>query len=462
MAAFAHRGLVEGYYGREFDHEDRLWLIERLGAWGMTREALARFETLVARGRRAGVEVGFALSPGLSIRYSDSGDLSALVQKLRAFEQLGARFFGLALDDVPSELAHEADRRAYPSLAAAHVALAHAVRDALDPDALLYLVPTDYVGSETSDYLETLGAELDPSIEVGWAGRTVMSPRITAQEAARRAGALGRRLLLWDNVPVNDGPMRPMLHLGPYSGRDPELATHLSGALLNPMEQPRASGIALRTAADYLRDPRGYSPERSWHAAIEECGGGAADAFLHFARAHRFSPSLPKDRDVALEAGLDALRNAYEDDSSPNDALAGLADLLEPRARAAEKLRSNLADRRLAAEIEPWLEAHETECQRMSIALDFLEALEAASASAMDRVLAFSRFEGRLTHLATPKRASFGPRRVLYPQLACLTDEGARYAEDPALFVDYCIADEFVALAEARAARALGAPRHEG
>ena len=56
-------------------------------------------------------------------------------------------------------------------------------------------------------------------------------------------------MLVWDRVPFANGPVRSMLHLGPYDGRDPGLAEHVSGLLLNPMQHARASGIALYTAA---------------------------------------------------------------------------------------------------------------------------------------------------------------------------------------------------------------------
>ena len=40
-AHFEHRGVVEGFYGEPFRHADRLWLIERLGDWGMNRYVYA-------------------------------------------------------------------------------------------------------------------------------------------------------------------------------------------------------------------------------------------------------------------------------------------------------------------------------------------------------------------------------------------------------------------------------------
>ena len=163
---FTHRGLIEGYYGPPYRHADRLWLIEQLGAWGMNRyvyapkddplhraqwrepydaDAMREFRELIERGAAVGVQVGFAISPGLTIEYGARDDVRALQDKFRAFQALGAAFLSLALDDVPTTLLHHADQVRFGSLAAAHVALSHAVAEAL-PGATLWLVPTDYVG----------------------------------------------------------------------------------------------------------------------------------------------------------------------------------------------------------------------------------------------------------------------------------------------------------------------------
>ncbi len=474
-AAFGYRGVVEGFYGTPWSHADRLWLIERIGAWGMNtyvyapkedplhrdrwREpypepARAELRELVERGAKAGVRVGFAVAPGLSIRYAARDDVAALAEKLRGFQALGARLLSLALDDVPTHLTHAGDRAAFPSLAAAHVALAHAVREALGSDTHLWLVPTDYLAAEPTAYLEEMGARLDPAIEVGWTGRTIVSPTIRADEARQRAATLRRKLLLWDNVPVADGPMRPMLHLGPYLGRDPALAEHANGVLLNPMQHAHASGVMLHTAAAWLRDPAGTDPEAAWQAALDELGAGAPAAFACFARAHRFSALAPDDRDTELEAAWTEARSKLDADSDPRPALAALREQLEARAGVADTLRAELADRALAAEIEPWLAAHGAETQRMLAATALLETL-AGDAPRLARTLAFLAFQGRLTRIPTPPVASYGPRRVVYPQLVSMHDDGAGFGADPALFRDRCLADEIVRVAEERALAAL-------
>ncbi len=472
---FRHRGVVEGFYGPPFAHTDRLWLIDRLGRWGMNRYLYApkddplhraawrepypggtmrEFRELVETGDRVGVRVGFALSPGLSIEYASAADRAALLAKLGSFRALGSTFLALLLDDVPSRLVHDADRRRYRTLADAHIELVHALRHEF-PDALLWVCPTDYLGVEPTDYLAALGAELDASIEIGWTGRTVVSPTIPASEAAARAATLRRRLLLWDNVPVADGPMRPMLHLAPYAGRDAALQAHVSGALLNPMQHARASAVALRTAAAFLTDPAGYDAERAWREALDELGAGAPQAFRVFAEAQRYSAQTPQDRDRPLEVALDALRVALAARGETAPALAELEALLDERFRAGPAVRAGLADRRLAAELEPWLAAHQRETRRMQAALDAIRVL-VSGADLPAKTLAVFRCQGRLSREAEILPASFGPRRVLYPQLASMRDDAMRFGADPALHLGRCLADEFIALADDVARALLG------
>ena len=460
-SGFVHRGVVEGFYGPPFADEDRRWLFERIGAWGMNRylyapkddplhrdawrdpypeDRMREFGRWIGHGGKHGVEVGFALSPGLSIRYSSAEDVRALATKFAGFRERGARFFGLALDDVPSELQHEVDRGAFSGLASAHVALAHAVAEALGGDATLWLVPTDYLGVDATPYLEQLGQELDPRIEVGWTGRTVLSPTIEAHEARRRADLLQRRLLVWDNYPVADGSMRSMLHLGPYTGRDPELDASIDGVLLNPMQWARASAIALHTAAAYLRDARSYDPEVAWRAAIDELGGDAAPALHTFARAHRFSSIDTGDCDAELERAI-----ARAEAGSGSD-LGELRELLEVREKSPEALRSSLADRRLLEELTPWLDSHARETARMRAALDCLE-VQRSDATPMQKHLAYFRLEGRLTRLPPLPHTSYGPRRVLYPQLTSMDEHAATLGPAPTLIQGRNLADRLLDLA---------------
>lgn len=478
---FVHRGVVEGFYGPPWSQASRLWMIERLGRWGMNRYVYAPkndplhrdrwrepypavsvrdFAALLDHGAKHGVTVAFALSPGLSIRYSSAKDVALLAGKFKGFVELGARSLALLLDDVPSHLVHEEDRRAFRSLGDAHVALAGKVQEALGPDVTWWLCPTDYLGTASSEYLETLGVGLGPEIEVGWTGRTVCSPSILRSEASARAAALRRRLLIWDNVPVSDGPMRFMLHLGPYGRRDADLAQFVSGVLLNPMQHAHASAVAIRTAAVYLADPQRYDPERAWQEALAEVGEGAPRAFATFAQAHRFSPIWDQHRDRVLEDGLAELRSALAvgDVRAPLEALRLLC---AERLAVGDEIRKGLVDRDLVEEIEPWLEAHGAESRRIQWALDAVAGLVGDGTPA-SRVTAVFGLELRLGSEAEPRHVSYGPRRVLYPQLTSMFDHDMGFGADPALVRGRCLADDFVALAEELALERLGPRRSAG
>lgn len=476
MAGFRYRGVIEGYYGPPYEHEDRLWWLERLDGWGLNlyvyapkndplqrsqwrtpypEERLREFAQLVGAGERAGVELGFSVSPGLSMEYASREDRELLARKLQGFRDLGVRFVSLGLDDVPTELAHEGDRRAFGSLAEAHVALAHDLLERLGPETTLWLVPTDYMGTEPTPYLEHLGEHLDRSVLVGWTGRTVVSPTVRADEARRLAAVLRRPLLLWDNYPVADGVMRPLLHLGPYRGREPGLAGSLCGVVLNTMAHPRASAVAVRAASEYLRDPVGYDAERAWTAAVRELGAGAEQAFALFAAAHRFSALTPEAGDDELARALLALREAAPGGPARR-ARQRFAELLRARLEVADALRAGLSDRRLAREIEPWLASHHLEGERMRAALDLLEKLEGGSGSQIERCLAIFAFEAGTRFAGSDEAWSYGPRRALYPQFRSLRHDDARFGADPALYLDRCLADAVVRFAQQRACEVLG------
>ena len=109
---FAIRGVIEGFYGNPWTREQRLELIEFLAAHGMNtfvyapkddplvrrawREAytgddLQRLTELVELCAAHGIELVYCLSPGLSIRYSDPGDIEALSAKFSSVAALGVR-----------------------------------------------------------------------------------------------------------------------------------------------------------------------------------------------------------------------------------------------------------------------------------------------------------------------------------------------------------------------------------
>ena len=79
----------------------------------------------------------------------------------------------------------------------------------------------------------------------------------------------GRPPLVWDNTPVNDALMSEALHLGPYTGRDPALRTHVAGVLVNPMQFARASRPTIASALAWCQ---GRDHLAAWRTVVDSLG----------------------------------------------------------------------------------------------------------------------------------------------------------------------------------------------
>ncbi|HEX5013297.1 MAG TPA: protein O-GlcNAcase [Candidatus Limnocylindrales bacterium] len=402
---FATRGVIEGFYGNPWTHDQRLECVRFIGARGMNTfvygpkddplvrrrwreayadEALARLGELVAAGKDAGVEIVYAISPGLSIRYSSEREIAALLAKLEQVGSLGIRRFALLLDDLPPELAHDEDRAVFADIAAAHASLACAVVAGLGPERALIVCPLVYHGRGDEPYVARLAAALDPAVDIFWTGREICSPTLEVADAVRFAATAGRPPLYWDNYPVNDVAMGWELHIGPYRGRDADLHEVSRGILANPMELFEASKIPLATIADYLNDPAGYDAEASIARAIRDLAGEAdADAFAAFAENVR--SSCLRDEDApTVTAALASFAAAADEAAETGDRArldreaAALRRVADTNLAAADRLlRGPVANPGLMAECRPWIEAFEVGSR----------AMHRAAALAADRFL---------------------------------------------------------------------------
>ena len=383
---FAVRGIVEGFYGNPWTHEQRLELLGFMASRGLNtfvytpkddplvRRAwrapyegreLRRLNELVNRALATGVDFVFCVSPGLSMRYSDESDLDALTSKFASVEALGVQAFGLLFDDIPRELQHVEDRGAFDTLADAHVSVANHVADRLGQRTRLIVCPTVYSGYGTEEYVAILGAGLEPGVDIFWTGRASCSPALDVGDAAVFERAARRPATYWDNYPVNDEAMGFELHIGPYRGRDPHLFRHAFGVVANGMELYEASKIPFATIADYLAAPETYDPERSWRRAIRDVVGDAdLDAFLLFADNVRSSCLSPDDAPVVTRA-LESFAFRL-DQGEARAAAIDLATLADQLIDAADHLlRGPVEHTALIAECRPWIEAFETGAQAM-------------------------------------------------------------------------------------------------
>jgi len=383
-APFEVRGVIEGFYGHRWSHEQRLDVIDFVGARGMNAfmyspkddpllrerwrvpydgDDQTRLTELVRRCRANEMELTWCLSPGLSIRYSDATDVDALNAKVSSVLALGVTRIGLFLDDIPRGLQHADDQAAFSGLEEAHVALCNKVLGALPSGVDLIVCPTEYWGRGTEPSLAELGAGLDPRIDLFWTGRAICSATLDLDDAVAFERTAGRPPTYWDNYPVNDVDMGYELHIGPYRGRDPQLWKASRGIIANGMELFEASKIPFATIADYLRDPMGYEPEASWRQAMLDVVGTVdLEAFSVFADNVR-SSCLSADDAPIVEGELSrALFELEHGDAGTGRAqLDALADRL--LGAADHLLRGPVVNQALIEEIRPWLVGFEIGAQ---------------------------------------------------------------------------------------------------
>lgn len=93
---------------------------------------------------------------------------------------------------------------------------------------------------------------------------------------------LGRKPVLWDNYPVNDGDrMSQHLHLRGFTGRPAANAAHIAGHGINPALQPTLTTVPAITLAESYRLGPDYQYGHSLrHAAREALGLDLADQIL--------------------------------------------------------------------------------------------------------------------------------------------------------------------------------------
>lgn len=353
---FENRGVIEGFYGPPWSHQDRLDMIRFMGRVGMNMyfygpkddpfhrekwrepypaDQIARIGDLVKVGADNGVDIWFAVSPGLSMTYSDSADYRALLAKLDAVAAVGVRHVALFVDDVPEALIHDADRARFNSVAEAHAYVINNLKRDLDARGLaLAVVPTTYTNSFGSrDYIRDLGRLVPKEVPLAWTGIDVVSPDITVAEAHDWSTMLLRPPFIWDNYPVNDFA-RWRLFLGPLRGRAPDLETAVAGFVANPMNEAHASMLPLWTVADYLKNPQGYDPDSSLAHAMDALYGAHAGIMRPFVAAYGddwatrtpiealYIPSRTLDIGAAaailrdMRASLDSMRALSADDSA--------------------------------------------------------------------------------------------------------------------------------------------------
>ncbi|MEH6582143.1 MAG: beta-N-acetylglucosaminidase domain-containing protein [Halioglobus sp.] len=269
-------GVVEGFYGRPWPHSARLAYAGYLSQLGLnsylycpksdpflrrrwqelwSSETHGELQELAETYSAAELDWGVGLSPYALYENYGNPQRQALKRKVEYLSALKMPTLAILFDDMPGALESLADRQA--EIVADVCAWAPSTRILVCPTYYSFdPVLEKYFGNMPVNYWRQLGRDLPVDVDIFWTGNSVCSESISGADIDRINGELGRRVMLWDNYPVNDGAIRSnFLYSTPLSQRGPDLAGGLTGHYCNPMNQPLLSLMALYGLADLYGVP---------------------------------------------------------------------------------------------------------------------------------------------------------------------------------------------------------------
>jgi hyaluronoglucosaminidase len=309
-------GIIEGYFGRAWSWEARAAVVDQLAPAGYSffhyapkidaklrrdwqelhsPEEMKALATFANHCRTRGMRFGVGLTPyGAHLDFNGETK-AALASKLAALDELGLDDLAILFDDMRGDL---------PDLAARQ---AEIIAFALDHSkAARFFTCSSYYsddpvldrvfGARPEHYLETFGRLIDPAIQVYWTGEEVCSAEYSVGHLRNVAERLGRKVCLWDNYPVNDGPrMSNHLHLRGFTGRPAEIGEWVSGHAINPASQPTLSCIPALTLV------------QSYALGSDYCYGAALQTSAEAVVGTELAAMLLADLATFQNVGLDRL-----------------------------------------------------------------------------------------------------------------------------------------------------------
>lgn len=252
-------GLNTYLYAPKDDYKHRMYWRDLYSA-----EEAEQLIALISAAKQHNIDFVYAISPGLDITFSNPKEVAALKRKLDQVKEFGCSSFSLLFDDIETEMC-AADKQAFSSFAHAHVAITNDVYQHLgEPETFLFC-PTDYCARfctptvSQSSYLNTVGENLLPGIDILWTGPKVVSNKISVESIEEVSAVIRRPPVIWDNIHANDyDPQR--LILGPYKDRPTELIPKLRGVLTNPNCEFYPNFVAIHTLATWCKAPAEGGP----------------------------------------------------------------------------------------------------------------------------------------------------------------------------------------------------------
>ncbi len=373
------RGVIEGFYGNPWSHEDRLRQFEFYGQnklntyvygpkddpyhrarWRVPypdKEA-ARLKELIDAAHRNKVKFVWAIHPGGDIKWTLE-DYCCIIEKFELMYGLGVRTFAVFFDDIRGE-----GTRADKQVELMNYLTDEFVRryEGVEP---LIMCPTQYNRNWShGDYLSILGNEMYPEVQIMWTGNSVVD-MIEENDMKWINDQIRRKAYIWLNYPVNDYCQSRLL-MGKTYGNGSDINDMVGGFCSNPMEYAEASKLSLYSIADYTWNMPEYDPVASWDRAMKVLMPTCHEAFRIFC-----------ENNVDIGYSGHGLRREGESPDFDPTSKESLSESFGKLVWAADNVLADEVNHpEMLAEIRPWVESMRLLGLRGQMYLNMLNDLE--------------------------------------------------------------------------------------
>ncbi|MDO5035625.1 MAG: beta-N-acetylglucosaminidase domain-containing protein [Porphyromonas sp.] len=412
--SIATRGMIEGFYGNPYSHQNRLDLFEFFGEnkmncyiYGPKNDPYHGFgdkwrlpyPEQEAEGIRELVQVAhenkvnfvWALHPGNYIKWTDDdgdGVIDDFIKAKEKFEMmygLGVRAFAVFFDDiwgVGKDPEYQAQLMNYLT--------EEFVLPKGDVEPLL-LCPTQYNKAfANGSYLPTLGERLHESVQVMWTGATVVD-MINREDMEWINQQLGRKAFIWLNYPVTDYCVDHLL-MGATYGNDTDIADLYGGFCANPMEYAEASKVSLFSIGDYTWNTPAYDALDSWERGLHYLMPEEAmyEAFKLFCENNiDLGPTghtlRRTNESSTFKAAAEPFLNWTREGVYDAEGAQGVRDYFQRICTEMPLLAQEADNQALIEEIQPWMDAFVLMAERGEALIDAYDALHKGDAEAFVR-----------------------------------------------------------------------------
>lgn len=307
--SFKVRGIIEGFYGTPWSHENRLDVIDFMDKYRFNAfmyapkddeyhrdkwrelyptEDLEKLITYKNKCDDKEIDFYYCISPGKDFNYLDENDFELLYKKLDQVIEKGINNFALLMDDIDYKLSEE-NKKIFKRPGLAHAYITNKIDKYIKENTLSYdfmMCPTEYHQAWDSQYRNDLKVKLNEHIKIFYTGDKVCAEVIDENDVIKMNEIYGHDVVLWENYPVNDF-WKSRIFLGPIINRTSLMNRHFDSMVANPMNQWHASKISLVSIAHYMWNIDKYNPEISFADGVKEVVGlEHFEDMMNFAKAN--------------------------------------------------------------------------------------------------------------------------------------------------------------------------------